>query len=124
MNTLRILLACTIIATISSVDAMKHPIYNTKNNTELAWGRIPDEIIKKIAAYCDYDSRNLLMHLSKKFNFLASKENTAILCEPTVKLSKEDVRNFLRLACKEKNYNIIQIYSQVVAIIATEQIEN
>lgn len=109
MNILRILLACSVIASTTYLGAMKRATHSaTANRTTLKWEAIPDEIITKIAAFCTPETRNRFMYVSKRFNDLVSKKNLSILFEDHIKLSKEDMRDYLLFGCEENKYDLIQ----------------
>jgi len=82
-------------------------ICNTKENTQLEWDMIPDEIITKIAAACKPEIRNYLMYASKRFNELVSKKNKTILYHDTLKLSGKDTYDYLLLGCDKNDYPLI-----------------
>jgi len=109
MNILRIFLTCTLIVNTTHVDAMKRSTRSaTANRTTLKWDMIPNEIITKIAAVCTPETRNRFMYVSKRFNDLVSKKNPSILFEDQIKLSKEDMCNYLLFGCEKNNYCLIQ----------------
>lgn len=89
--------------------------YDQEHTMISSWYTLTPDVITHIAAICDSNSRNQLMHVSKELSYLASKQNKEILYRNPLNISKKDtiyylitgsLQNDLRLLDNLLNHNV------------------
>ena len=90
MKKIHIFFSCALIIGATQLNAMKRDASQITEAPEELW--VPSEIITKIAATCDHETRTILSLTNKCFNHWASiKTNPQIVDQPEFKWKQKIV---------------------------------
>lgn len=103
----RLLLTLAILAGTQSLQSMELTVQNSSDKTESTWDILTDSALTQIIAWCNSNSRNTLMKVSKVLNFFASKQNKDIVYQNSVNLSAKDAKYYLMTGCLEGKFHLI-----------------